>query len=175
MIPPTISGLTSAEVAERTLKGLVNRTRSSARADYAAIVSRHVFTLFNFIVVPSAAALFYHNEWQAGISVTLTAMINTLVGLFQEVRAKLQLDRLAILNASKVRVVRDGTVHEIPAEEVVLGDSVLLRAGDTVIADGPVIEAHYLELDEALLTGESDPVRRQPGDRLLSGSICVTG
>ncbi|QJW92792.1 HAD-IC family P-type ATPase [Frigoriglobus tundricola] len=172
---PTISGLTSAEVAARTSEGRVNRTRSSAWADYAAIASRHAFTLFNFIVVPAAFALFYHNEWQAGISVTGTALANTLVGLFQEWRAKRQLDRLAILNAAKVRVVRDGQVSEIPADDVVLGECVLVRAGDTVVADGAAIEARYLEMDEALLTGESEPVRRQVGDRLLSGSICVAG
>jgi cation-transporting ATPase E len=168
-------GLTSAEAADQTRKGLVNRTRSSARADYAAIASRHLFTLFNFIVVPAAFALFYHNEWQAGISVTGTALVNTLVGLFQEWRAKRQLDRLAILNETTVRVIRDGEVCELSTHDVVLGDCILLRAGDTVIADGVTLEAHYLEMDEALLTGESDPVRRQAGDRLLSGSICVTG
>jgi len=168
-------GLTSAEAADQTRKGLVNRTRSSARADYAAIASRHLFTLFNLIVVPAAFALFYHNEWQAGISVTGTALVNTLIGLFQEWRAKRQLDRLAILNANTVRVIRDGEVCELSTHDVVLGDCILLRAGDTVIADGVALEAHYLEVDEALLTGESDPVRRQAGDRLLSGSTCVTG
>src|SRR4029077_13125201 len=115
------------------------------------------------------------NKWRAGISVTGTALVNTLIGLFQELRAKRQLDKLAILNESKVRVVRDGKIGEIPAGDVVLDDCILLRAGDTVVADGAVIEAHFLELDEALLTGESDPVRRQVGDRVLSGSICVAG
>ena len=171
----TILGLTSAEAVDRTREGLVNRTRSSARADYAAIASRHLFTLFNFIVVPAAVALFYHNEWQAGISVSGTALVNTLIGLFQECRAKRQLDRLAILNANLVRVIRDGTVRELAATDVVLGDCILLRAGDTVVADGVVLEANYLEVDESLLTGESDSVRRPSGGRLLSGSICVTG
>ena len=154
---------------------MVNRTRSSAWADYAAIASRHLFTLFNFIVVPAAVALFYHNEWQAGISVSGTALVNTLIGLFQEWRAKRQLDQLAILNESKVRVIRDGHVGEIPATTSSSMIASCSAHGDTVIADGVVLEAHYLELDEALLTGESDPVRRQVGDRVLSGSICVTG
>ena len=171
----TILGLTSAEAVDRTREGLVNRTRSSARADYAAIASRHLFTLFNFIVVPAAVALFYHNEWQAGISVSGTALVNTLIGLFQECRAKRQLDRLAILNANLVRAICDGTVRELAATDVVLGDCILLRAGDTVVADGVVLEANYLEVDESLLTGESDSVRRPSGGRLLSGSICVTG
>src|ERR1044071_2308030 len=117
MTSASAPGLTSAEVAERTLRGEVNRTRSSAWADYAAIASRHLFTLFNLIVGPAAAALFYHGEWQAGISVTGTALVNTVIGLFQEVRAKRQLDKLAILNESKVRVVRDGQGGEIPATD----------------------------------------------------------
>ncbi|MCE9533373.1 MAG: cation-translocating P-type ATPase [Planctomycetes bacterium] len=168
-------GQTTAEVAERTLKGLVNRTRRSAWADYLPIVSRHVFTLFNFIVIPAAVALFYQGEWQAGISVTGTALINTIIGLFQDWRAKRQLDHLAILTATKARVIRDGQSCEIPAGDVVEGDTIMLMAGDTVIADGTVLDAKFLELDEALLTGESDPVRREKGATLLSGSMCVTG
>jgi len=168
-------GLTSAEAASRTLQGLANRSRRSAWADYVPIVSRHLFTLFNFIVAPAAIALFFHGEWQAGISVTGTALINTVIGLAQEWRAKRQLDRLAILTETKARVIRDGKPAEIPVSSVVQGDAVLVRAGDAVIADGTILEAHFLEVDEALLTGESDPVRRQVGDRLLSGSICVTG
>src|SRR6185503_11340116 len=75
----------------------------------------------------------------------------------------------------RARVLRDGQALEVAAGDVVHGDVVLLAAGDAVVADGPVLEARFLEVDEALLTGESDPVRRQPGDRLLSGSVCVAG
>ncbi|MBM3981742.1 MAG: HAD-IC family P-type ATPase [Planctomycetes bacterium] len=169
------AGLTSAEVAERVLRGEINRTRSSALRDYATIAYRHLVTVFNLVVVPTALMLFHFGEWRAAISVTGTVLANTLIGLYQEVRAKFQLDSLAILTARKARVIRDGTVQEINADEVVLGDLILLRAGDTVVADGVVTDAQYLEVDEALLTGESDPVRRKPGERLLSGSICVTG
>jgi cation-transporting ATPase E len=169
------SGLTAAEVADRTRRGLVNRAATAAWVGYATIVSRHTFTLFNFVVVPTAVALFSYGDWRAASSITVTALANALIGLAQEWRAKRQLDRLAILTARQAHVVRDGRPQEIPAESVVLGDLILLRAGDTVVADGVVVSAVYLEVDEALLTGESDPVRRQPGDRLLSGSICVTG
>jgi cation-transporting ATPase E len=168
-------GLTADEVAERIRLGQVNRTASGAWYGYAVIVSRHTFTLFNFVVVPTALALFYYNEWRAAVSVTITALANALIGLVQEFRAKWQLDRLAILTAQKAHVVRDGQPREIPAADVVLGDLILLRAGDAVVADGAVVSATYLEVDEALLTGESDPVPHRPGDRLLSGSICVTG
>src|SRR2546426_872976 len=80
-----------------------------------------------------------------------------------------------LTSAEVAERVREGQVQEIPAGDVVLGDHMLISAGDTVVADGPVLEAHFLEVDEALLTGESDPVRRQPGDMLLSGSFCVAG
>src|SRR5205085_7334702 len=88
---------------------------------------------------------------------------------------KRQLDRLAILVETRVKVRRDGQSAEIPASSVVLGDHILLTAGEAVVADGPVLQASFLEVDEALLTGESDPVRRHPGDGLLSGSICIAG
>ncbi|QEG28000.1 putative cation-transporting ATPase F [Gemmata obscuriglobus] len=175
MTAPPATGLTAIEVAERVRRGEVNRTRRSAWADYGVIVSRHAFTVFNLVVAPTAVALFSFGDWRAGVSVTGTALANTLIGLAQELRAKRQLDRLAILTAQKARVVRDGRPHEIPVDDVVLGDLVLLRVGETVVADGTLLESQYLEVDEALLTGESDPVRRGAGERVLSGSICVTG
>jgi cation-transporting ATPase E len=169
------AGLTAAEVAERVRRGQVNRTKRSDWAEYRAIVVRNVCTLFNAIVVPAAVALFWLNDPRGAVAVSGFATINTLMGLIQEIRAKRQLEKLAILVETRARVLRDGEVKEVPAGDVVLDDHVLLSAGEAVVADGPVLEAHFLEVDEALLTGESDPVRRQPGDRLLSGSYCVAG
>jgi cation-transporting ATPase E len=168
-------GLTSAEVAERVRCGQVNRTRRSDWADYADILSRNFLTVFNLMVVPAAIALFYLSRPEAGIAVSGMAVVNTALGLVQEVRAKRHLDMLAILVETQARVLRDGRLQEIPAGEVVQDDCIRLTAGDAVVADGAVLESQLLEVDEALLTGESDPVRRQAGDRLLSGSICVAG
>ena len=117
-------------MAERTRLGQVNRTASHGRADYAAITSRHLFTLFNLMVTPAAIALFYLSEWQAGIAVSGMAVVNTALGLFQEIKAKRQLDRLAILTENKARVIRDGNPSEISAGDVVLGDVIEIRAGD---------------------------------------------
>jgi cation-transporting ATPase E len=103
------------------------------------------------------------------------AIVNSAIGLIQEIRAKWHLDRLALLVETRARVVRDGEVHTIPSGEVVRDDAVLLNAGEPVVADGSVLQARFLEVDEALLTGESDPVRRNEGENLLSGSFCVAG
>ncbi len=168
-------GLTSAEVAERVRRGEVNRTPSSELADYLNIVARNVFTVFNVMVTPAAVALFLSGKYQGGIAVSGMAIVNTALGLVHEIRAKHHLDKLAILVETKARVLRDGAEREIPAGQVVLGDHILLTAGEAIVADGPVLEDRFLEVDEALLTGESDPVRKRPGDALLSGSFCVAG
>jgi cation-transporting ATPase E len=168
-------GLTLTEVAQRTAEGRINRVRRSDRAEYADIARRNILTLFNALVIPAAAALFALRDYWAGLAVSGMVTTNTLLGLIQEIRAKWHLDRLSLLSEARVRVVRDASVHEIPSGDVVEGDRVLLAAGDPVVADGDVLEARFLEVDEALLTGESDPVPRKLDDHLLSGSFCVTG
>jgi cation-transporting ATPase E len=169
------TGLTSAEAAERRRRGLVNRTPRSDWRAYLNILSRNLFTWFNAMVTPAAIALFALQEYQGGIAVSGMAIVNSALGLVQEIRAKHHLDKLALLVETRARVLRDGQVQEIHSGDVVQEDVILLSAGETVVADGPVVEASFLEIDEALLTGESDPVRRQPGDMLLSGSFCVAG
>jgi cation-transporting ATPase E len=170
-----IRGLTAAEVAGRLARGLGNRVRRSALAGYAEIVARNVLTLFNALVVPAALALFALGENRGALAVSGMALTNLVLGLAQEVRAKRHLDRLTLLAEARAHVLRDGRTVEVAAGDVVQDDVVLLAAGDPVLADGPVLEARFLEVDEALLTGESDPVPRRPGDRLLSGSFCVAG
>jgi cation-transporting ATPase E len=181
-LPPGCRGLTAAEVAERVVRGQVNRTPRSDGADYRDILFRNLFTLFNALVVPSAVALFVlpllageAPDYRAAWAVSGMALINTLLGLVQEVRAKHHLDRLALLVEARARVVRDGQVYVVPARDVVHDDVVLLTAGEPVVADGPVLAGRFLEIDEALLTGESDPAPRRPGERVLSGSYCVAG
>lgn len=155
-------GLTSAEVAERIRLGQVNHVPRSAWRAYAGIVSHNVCTLFNAMVTPAAIALFWLEKYQGGIAVSAMAVVNSAVGLFQEIKAKRHLDKLAILIETKATVRRDGQVLTIPAARVVLGDLLVVVNGDTIVADGTVIEARFLEMDEALLTGESDPVRHRP-------------
>ena len=100
---------------------------------------------------------------------------NALIGIGQELRAKRTLDRLAVLSAPRVRVIRDGAPRDIAVEELVADDLVDLRAGDQLVADGVVRDSASLQADESLLTGESEPVDKRAGDRLLSGSFVVAG
>jgi cation-transporting ATPase E len=169
------TGLTAEEVAERVERGEINRVRKSDQAEYLEIIARNTLTLFNALVAPAAVVLFSLGEWRGGCAVSGMALTNTILGLIQEIRGKRHLDRLTLLAETKVRVVRDGDWHEILSGDVVRGDLVLLAAGEPVVADGSVQSARFLEIDEALLTGESDPVPRKCGDRLLSGSFCVAG
>jgi cation-transporting ATPase E len=183
MTSTLLPGLTNTEAAQRAEQGLVNRVRRSDAAQYLDIAVRNVLTLFNVLVVAAAVALFLladtkdltDDNFKAAVAVSGFAVINTLLGLAQEVRAKRLLDRLTLLAEARVRVVRDGQAVELPAGDVVQGDTLLLAAGDPVVADGAVLEARFLEIDEALLTGESDPVSRKVGEQLLSGSFCVAG
>lgn len=172
---PPLEPLRAAEVAARIERGQVNRVERNTWSGYRDIVVRNVVTLFNALVVPAAVALFVLGDYRGAWAVSAMAIFNTLLGLVQEIRAKQQLDRLALLSAPQARVLRDGAERVIPADEVVLGDFVLLTPGEAVVADGVVLEDHLLEVDEALLTGESDPVQRRAGDRLLSGCFCVAG
>jgi cation-transporting ATPase E len=170
-----LSGLTAAEVADRVRRGLGNRSPRSELRDYALIAARNFLTGFNAMVAPAAVLLFVLHDYRAAVAVSGMAVVNTLLSLIQEVRAKFHLDRLSLLTESKVRVRRDGDIVELPSGDVVQDDCILLQPGDTVVADGPLLESQFVEIDEALLTGESDPVRRNAGERVLSGSICVAG
>jgi cation-transporting ATPase E len=179
-VPPVSStdpahGLSEVEAAARAAGGLANRPPRPGGAAYRAIAARNLLTPFNALVVPAAVALLLLGDLRGAWAVGAMAAVNAAIGLAQEVRAKRHLDRLDLLAETRARVVRDGAERLLPAGDVVEGDLIRLVAGDAVVADGPVLAAEFLEIDEALLTGESDPVARRPGDRLLSGSFAVAG
>lgn len=170
----TSAGLTSAEVAERRARGLGNDVAEPVSRSLAEILRANIFTRFNLILGAMLAVILTLGEPQDGLfGVVLVA--NALIGIGQELRAKRTLDRLAVLSAPKVRVVRDGRPDEIPVADLVVGDLVGLRPGDQLAADGLVRGSAGLQSDESLLTGESEPVAKRAGDRLLSGSFIVAG
>ncbi|MGP3536208.1 HAD-IC family P-type ATPase [Microbacterium sp. RD1] len=173
VLAPT-TGLSPAEVAERVSAGKTNAfTPDSSRSAWH-IVRANVFTLFNGIVFGCFFVLFLVGRWQDALF-GFAAFANAIIGCVQEFRAKAALDRLALLNAPRARVLRSGEEAEIAPGDVVLDDVLVLRAGDQVPADAEMIGGRGLEIDESMLTGESDPVAKSTGDEALSGSIVVAG
>ena len=165
-------GLSSAEAATR-LRQLGQPPETSSRST-ASIVAGNVFTLFNAII-----AFFFVLILSLGLladaAFGLIAIVNSYIGIRQELKAKRTLDQLAVLVAPQARVLRDGEVQNLRAEEVVPGDLIEVEPGDQLVADGEVVGSRGMTLDESLLTGEADGVRKEVGDRALSGSFCLSG
>ncbi|MEV0689679.1 HAD-IC family P-type ATPase [Streptomyces sp. NPDC050388] len=169
-----VTGLTAAEVAERVARGQVNDVPVRSSRSMIEIVRANVFTRFNAII----GVLWVIMLAVAPIQDSLFGFVilaNTGIGIVQEWRAKKTLDSLALIGEVRPTVRRDGTATEIGTSELVLDDLIEIGPGDKVVVDGVCAEADALEIDESLLTGEADPVVKQPGDRLMSGSFVVAG
>ena len=167
-------GLSDAQVAERVRAGRSNVVTAHTSRTIGEIVRGNVLTVFNALLLTLFAVVVATGRWQNGLF-GIVIVANSGIGIVQEVRAKRTLDRLAILNIAKSRVVRRGAVLDIDLADLVADDLVELRAGDQVPADGTITEAAGLEIDESLLSGESEPVAKHVGHRARSGSIVVAG
>ena len=172
--PTPLSGLSTAEVAQRVAEGRINAFDQASSRSAWSIIRANVFTLFNAIVVGCFLVLFALGRWQDALF-GFSAVANSIIGSVQEFRAKRSLDRLALLSAPLARVRRDGVDIEIAPRDVVLDDVLVLRAGDQVPADAVVVASRGLQLDESMLTGESDAIDKNAGAEVLSGSIVVGG
>ena len=170
--PP--AGLTSAQVAERRSRGLTNAGGERTSRSVAEILRANILTRFNFLLGALLAVILVAGQPQDALF-GIVLVTNALIGIAQELRAKRTLDRLAVLSAPRVRVIRDGAPQDIAVGDLVADDLVDLRAGDQLVADGVVRASTSLEADESLLTGESEPVDKRAGDRLLSGSFVAAG
>jgi cation-transporting ATPase E len=170
--PP--DGLSDAEVAARVARGQTNETGERTSRTFGEIFRANVFTRFNAILGVLLVAILSVGQPQDGLF-GIVLFGNALIGIVQEVRAKRTLDQLAVLNAPRASVVRGGSERDLAVEEVVLDDIVALRSGDQVATDGVVTAASGLQLDESLLTGESEPLDKRRGDRVMSGSFVVAG
>jgi cation-transporting P-type ATPase E len=168
-----LSGLTSAEAATRRSQMGPGEAGPDAGHAFREILARNVFTWLNLILVTLGVATLATGS-VADAAFLLVAVINTVVGTVQEVRAKRTLNRLALVNAPKARARRDGTLTELPIEQLVADDIVELKSGDQVAADS-VVASGRAEVDESLVTGEADPVAKAPGDPLVSGTWLVSG
>jgi cation-transporting P-type ATPase E len=167
-------GLTSAMVAERVARGEVNEAARRTSRSVTEIVRANVLTRFNAIVGVLCAVILITGQPQDALF-GLVIVANSGVGVVQELRAKRTLDRLSVLGQEPVLVVRDGHEEELSPQQVVLGDRILIGPGDRIMVDGEVAAGDGVEVDESLLTGESDPVPKKPGDQVLSGSFVVSG
>ncbi len=170
--PSPQHGLSGAEAAKR-LRELGPPPESSSRST-ASIVAGNVFTLFNAIIGAFFIFIIGLGLWADAIFGVI-AIVNTYIGIRQELKAKKTLDELAVLVAPRARVVRDGAVVELLAEEIVPGDVVQVGPGDQLVADGEVIASRGMTLDESMLTGEADGIPKPGGERVLSGSFCISG
>lgn len=170
---PPDAGLSAAAVAERVARGLVNRERSRERSD-REVIRENALTFFNVVLATLIVALLAVGAVRDGLVVGGVVAANVAIATLQELRAIHRLRALVALTAPSARVVRDGVELTVPAAAVVQDDLLRLLPGDQVVADGPLL-ARSVELDESLLTGESEPVRRHPGDLLRSGSFCTAG
>ncbi|MGX6748385.1 HAD-IC family P-type ATPase [Streptomyces xantholiticus] len=168
------TGLTSSEVAARVARGEVNDVPVRSSRSAVDIVRANVFTRFNAIIGVLWVIMFFVAPIQDSLF-GFVIIANTGIGIIQELRAKKTLDSLAVIGEAKPRVRRDGVTTAISTSEIVLGDLVELGPGDKVVVDGEIAEADSIEVDESLLTGEADPVLKQPGDLVMSGSFVVAG
>src|SRR5688500_11253558 len=165
-------GLSSGEAARRLAELGEPEDRSSRSV--ASIVAANVFTLFNAIIGVFYVLVLSQGLW-ADALFGVIAIVSSGIGIRQELKAKEVLDNLALLVEPRAKVVRDGRVVDLRADELVPGDVVRVEPGDQLVADGPVVSSRGLTIDESLLTGESDGIRKDRGDRMLSGSFCLSG
>ncbi|MCI8409361.1 MAG: HAD-IC family P-type ATPase [Lachnospiraceae bacterium] len=166
-------GLSKKEVEERITHGDVNGNCDIATKTYKEIVKEHVFTYFNFLNISLAVCVAFVHSYRNMLFLGVVFW-NALIGIIQGVRAKKVIDKMNILMESKVKVWRDGEQVLLSTKEVVKDDLVIFESGEQVCADVKVVEG-MCEVDESMLTGESDPVAKYPGDTMLSGSHLTSG
>lgn len=160
--------------AERRAVGEVNIVRHHVSRSYGRIVSQNLFTFLNLLIFGVSAVLAVLGLYIDALLAGALGVVNALVAIVQEVRAKRALNRIAVLTRSVATVIRDGHEQTVQIDDIVRDDLVIVRPGDQVAADGPVVSTAGLSMDESLLTGESELVPKTTGDTLYSGSFCIT-
>ena len=167
-------GLTGAQVAQRIQKGWVSGTPKPSGKSEQEIILIHCFTFFNLIFVLLGAMLLIAGSTVMNMGFLVVAVINTVIGIVQEIRAKRAVDKLTLVAARPVKVIRDGEKQEIPPDSIVRDDIAEFSQGDQISADG-VLRSGEIWVDESLITGEADGVSKRPGDAVKSGSFVLAG
>jgi cation-transporting ATPase E len=171
--PPT--GLTEAEAQRRHKAGQGNVIVSQSARTYKQVLRENVFNFVNDVLFTLGFLLVVLGNYLDALITVGVIVLNSLVGLAQEIRAKILLDRIAILTRPKATVIRDGRERELDPSQIVRGDLLVLHAGDQIVVDGRLLSGEHLQVDESLLSGESDLVAKHRGDELFSGSFVVAG
>ncbi len=166
-------GLTQDQVNDRIEKNQTNFTPNKNVKTYKKIFFENIFTFFNLLVTAVTISLICVNAWSNCMSFVIMA-INTAIGIFQEIRAKKTIEKLSLLTAPSVKVIREGMETTITTHEVVLDDVIVLSTGKQIVADCTILEGS-IEVNESMLTGESLPIRKKVGDTILAGSFVVSG
>ncbi len=167
------TGLTTAEAEQRTKEGKINTDQKRLTKTNDEIIRSHVFTYFNLINTVLFVLVLITGKPANGLFY-MTVLFNTFIGVYQEIKARRVLDRLQLLVQSKLPVLRDGTWDELATDRIVLGDVVRLSSGNQVPADAVILNG-YLEVNEAILTGESLSVQKNTGDTILAGTVITSG
>ncbi len=167
-------GLSESEVIARRERGQGNNVKLQTSRTYADILRQNVFTFINIILFTIGTLLVIIGRVQDAVTSVGLIFLNIVIGVYQEARAKRQLDQIALLTRPKATVIRDGVERHVDPSELVIGDYIVARPGDQIVVDGTVIDGK-MDVDESLLTGESDLIPKQAGDPVMSGSFCVSG
>lgn len=175
MSETAISGLSSAEVQQRQKQGLHNDVPVKSSRPLSRILRENFFSLTNTILFGIMIVLVLIGEPGDAFVTGGVVLINVGIGVAQELRAKRQLDQIALLTRPRVTALRDGQEQQIDPGEIVKGDALIIRPGDQIVVDGRLVSPKRVDVDESLLTGESDPVPKEQGDDVLSGSFCTSG
>ena len=172
---PEITGLANAQVLEQRRQGLGNDINLNTSRSYKDIIMTNVFNPVNIVLYAIGAGMTLVGDFKGAFATVMLIFFNAAVGIIQETRAKKQLDQIALLARAKTTVLREGKEVHLDPAELVLGDILLIRAGDQIPVDAKLVGDGKIEVDESALTGESDLVPKTTGEEVLSGSFCVTG
>ncbi|KEI13921.1 carbonate dehydratase [Clostridium novyi B str. ATCC 27606] len=169
-----IKGLTNDEVLQKVSEGKVNNIPKVPSRTFKQILRANLFTSYNLLNAILAIAVLIAGSPKNAIFAGVI-IVNTLIGIFQEIRAKTILERLSVVNRKSVNVLREGKIENIDVEQVVLDDIILLKSGEQILVDCIMIDKDEIEVDESLITGEADAILKKAGDMLLSGSFVSSG
>ena len=170
-----LQGLSESQVIARRKRGQGNNVQFQTTRSYLQILHKNAFTFINIVLFAIGIVLILMGQIGDALVTGGLVLMNVIVGVFQEGRAKHKLEQIALLTRPKATIIRSGEEKTVDPDEIVLGDVLVARPGDQILVDGQVIGDGQIEIDESLLTGESDHVLKQTGDAVYSGSFCVSG